>query len=49
MLFRSTQLAGLWMSRHGYSAKTGKEKNDENEIVDDWIAAALREEGSMDE
>ncbi len=44
-----TQLAGLWMSRHGYSAKTGKEKNDENEIVDDWIAAALREEGSMDE
>ena len=44
-----TQLAGLWMSRHGYSAKTEKEKSDENEIVDDWIAATLREEDSNNE
>lgn len=44
-----SQLAGLWMSRHGYTTSVEKEKSDENEIVNDWITATLGEEDSNDE
>ncbi len=44
-----SQLAGLWMSRHGYTTNAEKKKSDESDMVDDWIAATLGQEVSNDE
>lgn len=38
-----TQLAGLWMVRHGYTTRAEKEEGSVDAVVDDWIAATMEE------